>query len=195
MLCDGRGPLNDLHDKLAGEAGDEWLGALKRFLRRESVWSTVPRMFLGQFSDYDEALKTLKAAGRGTLNWANQMLHLVNWESEARKLFEPVLIEDIKLGFDRPYRTEEMVERVAQSDMWRLCPAQVAALVAILYTDQPIGEYIPVCTTPFYPMNDHEAMVFILYRDECDFWLTGGRTANGATHWPVGTRWLVGKNL
>lgn len=40
-LCEARGPLNDLNDKLSGEDGDQWLGALRRFLRKESPWSEV----------------------------------------------------------------------------------------------------------------------------------------------------------
>lgn len=40
-LCDARGPLNDLNDKLAGNDGRVWLDGLKRFLRHENPWPRV----------------------------------------------------------------------------------------------------------------------------------------------------------
>ncbi|OGL66017.1 hypothetical protein A3B21_00620 [Candidatus Uhrbacteria bacterium RIFCSPLOWO2_01_FULL_47_24] len=39
-LCDRRGPLRDLNDKLSGEKGEDWLITLKRFLRHEDPWKT-----------------------------------------------------------------------------------------------------------------------------------------------------------
>lgn len=37
-LCDVRGPLKDLEDKLSGEDGKFWAAALKKMLRRENPW-------------------------------------------------------------------------------------------------------------------------------------------------------------
>lgn len=37
-LCEARGPLNDLNDKLSGNDGHLWLEGLKRFLRHEDPW-------------------------------------------------------------------------------------------------------------------------------------------------------------
>jgi len=40
------GPLGDLWQKLAGEDGQEWLEALKRFLRKEESWPQVVKQVL-----------------------------------------------------------------------------------------------------------------------------------------------------
>ena len=37
-LCDTRGPLADLLDKLSGEEGEMWLRGLNKFLRKEEAW-------------------------------------------------------------------------------------------------------------------------------------------------------------
>lgn len=38
LLCDVRGPVEDLLEKLSGEEGEEWLGALKKMLRKQNPW-------------------------------------------------------------------------------------------------------------------------------------------------------------
>ncbi|MBM3206134.1 MAG: hypothetical protein FJZ43_00730 [Candidatus Staskawiczbacteria bacterium] len=38
LLCDVRGPVEDLLQKLSGEDGSEWLEATKKFLRKENPW-------------------------------------------------------------------------------------------------------------------------------------------------------------
>lgn len=40
-LCDIRGLLDDLFDKLTGENWSEWFTALKKFLRKENPWKTA----------------------------------------------------------------------------------------------------------------------------------------------------------
>lgn len=37
-LCDARGPLTDLIEKLSGEDGSSWHEALKKMLRKENPW-------------------------------------------------------------------------------------------------------------------------------------------------------------
>ena len=37
-LCDVRGPLNDLTEKLCGEEGSLWLSGFNKFLRKENPW-------------------------------------------------------------------------------------------------------------------------------------------------------------
>ena len=39
-LCDARGPLADLLEKLSGEDGEIWLRGLNKFLRKEESWRT-----------------------------------------------------------------------------------------------------------------------------------------------------------
>ena len=41
VLCDARGPLTDLLEKLSGEEGESWLRALNRMLRKENCWDNV----------------------------------------------------------------------------------------------------------------------------------------------------------
>ena len=38
LLCDVRGPVEDLLQKLSGEDGNKWFGALKKMLRRQNPW-------------------------------------------------------------------------------------------------------------------------------------------------------------
>lgn len=42
-LCDVRGPLNDLLEKLSGEEGEMWLRGLNKFLRKEEAWRIFPQ--------------------------------------------------------------------------------------------------------------------------------------------------------
>lgn len=37
-LCDARGPLTDLIEKLSGKEGDQWLRELNKMLRKENTW-------------------------------------------------------------------------------------------------------------------------------------------------------------
>lgn len=38
LLCDVRGPVGDLLQKLSGDEGEEWFGVLKKMLRKENPW-------------------------------------------------------------------------------------------------------------------------------------------------------------
>lgn len=59
-LCDVRGPLNDLFEKLSGENGQNWLAELKKFLRMEDLpdlnWFKVYQT-LGMEKEYPEFAK------------------------------------------------------------------------------------------------------------------------------------------
>ncbi len=44
LLCDARGPVEDLLQKLSGEEGKIWLEALKKMLRKENPWG-IPIQF------------------------------------------------------------------------------------------------------------------------------------------------------
>lgn len=50
-LCDARGPLNDLNDKLSGEDGDIWLDALKKMLRKDAPRGTIQSVKLPHVAD------------------------------------------------------------------------------------------------------------------------------------------------
>lgn len=52
------GPLHDLTTRLKGKNGDEWLTALKRFLRKENPWPSPP-VELATFNTF-KVWKTLK---------------------------------------------------------------------------------------------------------------------------------------
>ena len=41
-LCDSVGPLKDLIDKISGDDGPVWLGALNKMLRKEDPWPDLP---------------------------------------------------------------------------------------------------------------------------------------------------------
>lgn len=61
-----RGPLDDLQQKLLSSDGDDWLAALKRFLRKENPWAEIsPEIDLTL--DCSEPLEPVDFIGR---NWS-----------------------------------------------------------------------------------------------------------------------------
>ncbi len=63
------GVLCDLNEKLSGEAGQEWLAELKKFLRKENCWTGVVTKPILRLISGDYSL-TVDAVG-GTENLAN----------------------------------------------------------------------------------------------------------------------------
>jgi len=70
-LCDARGPLNDLFEKLSGDDGGQWFDGLKRFLRKENPFDASPPDInwalvyekLGMGAEYAKTLKDMSYPG------------------------------------------------------------------------------------------------------------------------------------
>lgn len=146
-LCDARGPLNDLMDKLSGEEGLKWLRRLSRMLRGEDpfkfhakdlpVWKTIK---LGTHKTTDALKKALMDKGRCISNLAADILAKVTVSPTEAEL-DLVVVSVAELGFKDGALYEDICGR-AQEFGLELCPAETGPQLCLQYYDQPLGEWV-----------------------------------------------------
>lgn len=98
-LCEVRGLLVDLWDKLSGEEGPAWLAALAKFLRKENPWEVVAAAAQNIFSivvDYSKSLAEMITSGN--YDSKNSDITEENFPGKRNKGTEEVRLELIHLN-------------------------------------------------------------------------------------------------
>lgn len=124
-LCDVRGPLADLMDKLSGKNGRQWLEALKNFLRRRMF---VDKVILGDTVNLTRAHRFVLHGDETTL----EMLRQINCCPQEWELpLVVVMPKEIGLADQIPdYKT---VCRAAEQHGYQLCPNEVGPQLRVQY--------------------------------------------------------------
>ena len=106
-LCDACGPLSDLLQKLSGEKGEEWNGALKKMLRRENPWV---RSVYQIVVDYSRPLSEMIEAGN--YNWVNQNITRENFPLTGQGRHE---LEAELFRFNRVISSEDAIKEMDEA--------------------------------------------------------------------------------
>jgi len=148
-LCDVRGPIADLLDKLSGEDGERWLRGLNKYLRGENPRSEVatylyPRVFK-VVVNYAQSLTEMISAGKydwvssnitadhfpmsgsGEVELNLELVHFgclmesdkVLAELDSLGLRPAILPELLAFGAKRPDKQREFPPIIALGSVWR----------------------------------------------------------------------------
>lgn len=166
---DARGVVSDLLEKLGGPNGEEWLTALKRFLRKENPWdgksaptSLVWRTItLGTFKDVKSLKKALKQRGFRTDFWADDYMLDRPVFSLASEEIELDLVRRTvaELGFEEGAELREIYASARERGL-NICPAEVGPTLRYQYPDQPRGESLIVAMEPI-AFSDNRGGLFV----------------------------------
>ena len=113
-LCDARGPLTDLLQKLSGENGDRWISTLNNMLRNGLIffptWKTIK---LGTYKFADDLSEVLMSRGFRIGDRAMQVLKKIPLADVETKV-ELVLMTVAELGFTSCTRCDAIYDRAKQ---------------------------------------------------------------------------------
>ena len=176
-LCDARGPLADLLDKLGGESGDQWLEALKHFLRRGvqfPVWRTI-KLGTG-LKTADDFRKALADNGFKVSDWANDILGQPAFTAATEEIeVDLVVVSNAELGFEKGAKLKDTYARAKELGL-ELCSPEVGPQLRLQHENQPRGEWLLIAMEPIAD-SDGGLYVFNVRHGGADLWLysRGGR--------------------
>lgn len=188
-LAEVAGPLKDLLSKLGGKDAEMWLGALKRFLRKENPWeqqtpTTFPiwRTVTVGGKNKIALITEMQSKGFKICDWALDMMGKVAFTTSP---------EPIELRLVRPTVQEiGFPEGASTKDLWihaqglglQLCPAEVGPHLRLADADQPKDDWYWIGMKPITDSGG-DPDVFIVGRDDYGRWLTGGGVARLEDGW------------
>ena len=192
-LAFAAGPLKDLIDRLSGVEGEQWLDALKRFLRKENPWPApevvapkpkpapavvVPpalevwkTITVGGMSR-DEFLAALEADGCRVGKWARDMMaqKAFTTETEPREV-DLARMTIRELGFTSNPTTAQRDARIKEIG-GEILPPSAGAHLRIGYADQPVGEYLWMYMEPIVGSDGYSSVLEVGHAD-VGRWLLG----------------------
>ena len=185
-LCDTRGPLTDLLDKLSGEDGEQWLRGLNKFLRKEDPWEMkeflVWRTLTIGGVPKDE-LQTRLGDGFFVSDWAEDVMS----KPEFITALEPyeihlarVKVKD--LGFKEEPTITELFARIRE--VGDLCPAEVGPHLRIADKDQPKSTWYWVAMDPVTASGGDPDVFSVRRSGGGRRWLDAGG-ADPGRHWDL----------
>ncbi len=162
MVC---GPLKDLHERLCGKNGDEWMRALSRMMRKENFWGatgtpTFSNWVTLQLNGWS-ARKYLRALQESNFSLgsdgkeARSVLRSPHFEYIGPSTIQLVLVDFWSLGY-RPKPMQDgvvgdwyknIIERAREYGL-SPCPHEVAPALRLSYVNQPSNETLLVITEP-----------------------------------------------
>ncbi|MDO8577455.1 MAG: hypothetical protein Q7R55_01130 [Candidatus Wildermuthbacteria bacterium] len=172
-LAEVAGPLKDFAERLEGSRGIQWLGAFKRFLRKEepwpkfTPWKTVKLGMEHRAQDFD-------AKG---IRVSQDVLASFNRFSFAVTVVEVdlVVLTATKLGFKSVPKYEDICRRALEWGL-ELCPAEVGPQLRLQYLDQSRDDYLRIAMNPVVVAGSRRGEEWV-YEMGCDknsiLWLDG----------------------
>lgn len=180
------GPLGDLHQKLASPAGEEWMRALKRFLRKEDpwkfnaadlpTWMTIQR---GGHISAEESRKMLTAPGCRISNWADVMLTRADFNIAADEEFDLVIVSNADLGFTDGAKRQDTYKRAGEFGLKKL-PHWGGPAIREAYKTQPKDERLLVAMDPVRDSSGGLSIFYVEHDDWGGLWLDGAEGRPGA---------------
>jgi hypothetical protein len=195
-LCNARGPLTDLLQKLSGENGEAWLQNLNQFLRGELPVASLVREFatwktikIGTEKSVKDLSKALTDGGFRIGDYAAQIFKKTAI-AETETEIELVLVTVAELGFTKATRRDAIYNRVKELGL-DLVPAEVGPQLRLAYTDQPLNEWMVMGMEPIAD-SDGYLHVFSVEHDVDGRWL---RTRYGSPghEWGPDRRWVFAR--
>ncbi len=149
-LCDVRGPLTDLLEKLSGDNGEQWFHGLNRFLRKENPWGVKEfhiwrTLTIGGVSK--DELTTRLGNGFFVSEWAKDIMskpEFVTAPEPYEIQLARVKVKDF--GFKEMPTTTELFTRI--KEVGGLCPAEVGPHLRLADKDQLEGERYWIAMKP-----------------------------------------------
>ena len=125
------GPLGDLNQKLSSPNGEEWLTALKRFLRKENPWdgaitfSVFRTITLGHYKTMKELRKCLDRQRVEVSSWASDIMNRPAFTLTPEKTeVDLVVLSVAELAFPEGATYGKICDKAKELGL-HLCPAEV----------------------------------------------------------------------
>lgn len=188
-LCDVRGPLADLTEKLSGEEGPQWLNALKSFLRKQNPWdvrtfSTFTTITLG--SSAKAYRKVLKSNGFRISDYADEILGKTPMSAEKTQL-DLVVATVAELGFPNGATRDQIYTRAHELGL-SLCPAEVGPALRLAYPNQPNGEWLLIAMEPITGSGGDLGVFYVGHGDDVRWLYARWRYLDSV--WYADDRWV-----
>ena len=151
LLCDARGPVTDLLDKMGGQAGHFWLEALKKMLRegiRFPVWKTI-ELGVGPKTG-DEFVRDLLVRGWDVNKITQDVLRHEDFKVLRRKKsVDLVAVTGYGIGCtEHKVYVDEIHDRILAAGL-KLCPPDVAPQVCLqCSTEDALLSYLTFAMNP-----------------------------------------------
>ncbi|OHA69269.1 MAG: hypothetical protein A3J57_01810 [Candidatus Wildermuthbacteria bacterium RIFCSPHIGHO2_02_FULL_49_12b] len=172
-LAEVAGPLKDFAERLGGSRGTQWLGAFKRFLRKEepwpkfTVWKTIKLGMEHRALDFDaRRIRILQdvLVSFNTVSFAVTVVEV-----------ELVVLTTTERGFKVVPRYEDIWRRALEWGL-ELCPAEVGPQLRLQYLDQPRDDRLRIAMNPVVVAGSRRDEEWV-YEMGCDkdsiLWLDG----------------------
>ena len=185
------GPLGDLNQKLAGTNGEEWLTALKKFLRKENPWGDqiIPvSIKLGVHKTADAYRKALTEAGYRIGDWADDILGKTAFTVASEETEVNLVVRSVEdLGFKKGAKYSEICAR-AQELGYQFCPAEVGPALRLAYESQPNGEWLLIAMEAIADSDGNLSIFYVGHGDDVR-WL-GADYSNPDDYWSSSLRFV-----
>ncbi len=171
-LCDVRGPLTDLLEKLSGDDGEQWFHGLNKFLRKDNPWAALfpvwRTLTIGGVSK-DELMAGL-GNGFFVSDWAKDIMSKLGFAT----LPEPTEIHLARttvkdLGFKKEPTTTELYTRI--KEVGDLCPAEAGPHLRLADTDQPNDSWYWIAMEPITDSGGRPYVFYVLRDGDGRRWL------------------------
>ncbi|MBI4090541.1 MAG: hypothetical protein HY422_00790 [Candidatus Komeilibacteria bacterium] len=183
-LCDVRGPLADLLEKVSGEDGEQWFGGLKRFLRKENPWEPIifkalKTIRLGTHKNVKALKSAITDAGFHISDWANDILGKRAFTIASKETSIDLMTATVEeLGFKEATRYDAICARIRELG-YELCPAEVGPQLRLQYQDQPLNEWLVIAMEAI-SVSDGSLYVFSVRHLDDGQWLDTYRGSPGS---------------
>jgi hypothetical protein len=171
------GPLTDLINKLCGPDWEEWVTALKRFLRKENPWCrpasafpTWKTIMIGAFADIATLKAELIDAGCVITATARDILDLSGVTFSAVLTDVDLVCATVgELGFIEQAHFGQICARIRELG-FELCGSEIGPMLRLQYLDQSFNEWLTVAMNP-HTGSDGDPCIFRVGRDVDAPWL------------------------
>jgi hypothetical protein len=166
LLCEARGPLIDLIDKLSGNNGGEWLERLKKCLRQEGHFPVWGKISTNIYSDSDMLLEKLEKAEYISTDREQEtkiLIKKVTSENQRSAMYRLAEVTPKDLGFKGllPPKLEEFYARAFEEGL-ELCPGTLGPELRLEYEGVAATEHHFIAMDPI-TNDDNQTQVFLLY--------------------------------
>ncbi|MEX1112490.1 MAG: hypothetical protein WEC84_03435 [Candidatus Andersenbacteria bacterium] len=168
-LCDARGPLNDLLEKLSGENGSLWLADLNQLLRQPRPTSTKPPVKLRKASGRSRAqAEESHVIDCDNLPWITSNFKRVQWSQKGKFAWDP---KRAKLYLPASQETKAYKGHELKDELQNLPIMGVAVRDFLLSHPELIPEewkdyYILFWRTVYVDLQDHLWIPSLVYYKE-----------------------------
>lgn len=188
-LASVAGPFKTFFERLAGDDGEQWWEAFKRFLRKENPWPRPKIWRPVTLGRYKTQQKLAEALGTRTGVYAASILSVMPI-SPKRVGVDLAVMSGLDLGITWEARRSDIYAK-ALGFGYRPCPAEVGAVLAMMHYGKKASEVdLTVAMQPItLPYAPQKSWIFRVLGNPSGVQLLGNY-ADPDVGWSPRTRWV-----